>query len=45
MKRDYFDRNFSNKLFTPTYLAVAVSLSELKPTQIFTVIMHEKLSP
>ena len=33
VKQGYSDQNFPNiSLFTPTYLAVAVSCSELKPT-------------
>ena len=43
MKRGHFDQNFSTTLFTPTYITVAVSRSELKPTLTFTV-MHIKFS-
>ena len=35
---------FLTRLFTPTYFAVAVSHSELKLTQTFTVT-HEMFSP
>ena len=35
---------FLPRLFTPTYFAVAVSYSELKLTQTFTVT-HETFSP
>ena len=47
MKRSY--RALSIKvslktLFTPEYFAVAVSRSELKPTQTF-IVMQEKFSP
>ena len=40
MKWAYFDLNFSSK----KYFTVAVSCSELKPIQTFTV-MHEKFIP
>ena len=46
-ERGYFDQNFSQKPYLGCCImnfAVAVSCSELKPTETFTVI-HEKFSP